>query len=149
MFNDDRPKRRNIYMRFALDWAGRALCKQDNRAVGCVITTEDMRVTLATGYNGPPKQLGNDACRNEKGNCGCLHAEANAIAMVDGRIPNKIMFVTMCPCETCATLIAQSNITKVFYYQDYRNKAGLERLQACGIDVIRINDLGCSRPYLV
>jgi len=135
---DERPKREIIYMKFAYLWAARSLCRQENRKIGCVITTSDMRLVLSSGYNGPPKQLGNLACRGIEGNCGCLHAEANAIAMVDGTIPNKILFVTMAPCEACAGLIAQSNVTKVFYCEDYRDVVGLERLKACNILTIKM-----------
>jgi len=137
MFNE-RPKRETIYMKFAYLWAARSLCKQENRKIGCVITTEDMRLVLSTGYNGPPRPLGNSACRNIPGDCGCSHAEANAIAMVDGTIPDKIMFVTMAPCEYCANLIVQSNIFKVFYCEPYRDSRGLDRLEACGVIVIRM-----------
>jgi len=134
-----RPSRENIYMKIAFLWANRSLCKQENRKIGCVITTNDMRLVLSTGYNGPPKQLDNLACRGTKGFCGCLHAEQNAIAMVDGTIPNKILFVTMEPCENCANLIAQSNISKVFYCEDYRNHIGIERLKECNITVIKMD----------
>ncbi len=136
---DERPKRETIYMKTAYLWAARSLCRQDNRKIGCVITTNNMRISLSTGYNGPPKQLDNLACRGIKGNCGCAHAEANAIAMVDGTIPNKILFVTMSPCEMCANLICQANIGKVFYCEDYKNIAGIKRLEACGIIIIKMN----------
>jgi len=119
-------------------WSQRALCKRPNRQVGCVITTEDMRRVLSHGYNGSPKQLPNDSCRNIPGDCSCVHAEGNAIAMVDGTIPNKIMFITMEPCESCANLIAQANITKIFYCEDYRNQKGLIRLRDCNITVVKM-----------
>ena len=136
---DERPKREVIYMKTAYLWAARSLCRQENRKIGCIITTSDMRMTLSTGYNGPPRQLGNLACRGIGGNCGCLHAEQNAIAIVDGTLSNKILFVTMSPCESCASLIAQANISKVFYCADYRNTTGIERLKICGIIVIKMN----------
>ena len=119
-------------------WAQRALCKQPNRKIGCVITTSSMDRVLSIGYNGPSQPLGNDACRNERGNCGCTHAEVNAIAKADNTIEDKFMFVTMEPCETCANMIVQSNISKLFYCEEYRNHDGIIRLQRCHVNLIRL-----------
>lgn len=136
---DPRPSKESLHMLTAFLWSRRATCKQKNRNIGCVITDNTMDRVLAIAYNGPPAAMLNDACRNIKGDCGCVHAEANAIARVDSTIPNKLMFVTMIPCENCANLIAQSNIDTVFYCEDYRNKAGYRRLIACGINVLKID----------
>jgi len=136
---DERPTRETIYIKTAYLWAARSLCRQEGRKIGCVITTNNQRLVLSTGYNGPPKQLDNLACRGISGDCGCLHAEMNAIAMVDGTIPKKTLFVTMAPCEMCANLIAQSNISRVFYCEDYKNPKGLERLEQCGIIAIQLS----------
>jgi dCMP deaminase len=137
-----RPSREQIHMATAYLWAKRALCIRENRSVGCVITTEDMQQVLSIGYNGPPRQLQNNACTGKVGDCGCVHSEINAIIKVDGRLLNKIMFVTMAPCKDCAKAIAQANITKVFFAEDYRNKEGVELLRKCGIKVIHI------KPFL-
>ena len=133
----ERIRREEIHMLTAHLWSRRSTCKQPNRKIGCVITTSDMKQILSISYNGPPRQLPNDACRNIKSDCGCLHAEQNGIAMVDGTILNKVMFITMQPCETCANLIAQANISKVYYSAEYRNYKGINRLKECGIEVYR------------
>jgi len=138
-----RLDRETIYMLTAYLWSTRATCKQANRAIGCVITTDDMRRVLSISYNGPPKQLSNDACRNISGDCGCNHSEMNGIAMVDGTILNKKMFVTMQPCKVCAGIIAQANISTVYYDKPYRNCDGVNLLRDCGIKVIHM-DLPCS-----
>jgi len=137
---ETRPSKIEIHMRTALLWAERALCKRDNRKVGCVITSQDLRHILGIGYNAPPKNMPHDACRNIPGDCGCLHAEQNAIAVCDGRIPNKVIFITMEPCERCANLIAQANISKVYYEGStvYTNHKGLERLTSCNIPAIKM-----------
>lgn len=134
-----RPTKEQIHMLTAYLWAKRSLCKLYNRKIGCVITSEDMRLILGVGYNGNPAAMPNDSCRNITGNCGCLHAEQNAIAMADGSIPNKLLFVTMTPCESCANLIAQANIKKVHYCEEYRNNQGLTRLHECNIDTIHMH----------
>lgn len=137
---EERPDRRIIHMKTALLWGERSLCKQDNRKVGCIITTGDMQKILAIGYNGPPRPMPNDSCRNlPEGNCGCLHAEMNAIAALDSTVPSKVMFVTMAPCEMCASLIAQAEIRRVYYYQPYRNMKGKDRLRQCGVEVTRLD----------
>jgi len=128
-----RPKREIIHMTTAILWGQRSTCKRPNRKIGAVITTSDMTQILSIGYNGPCKGLFNDSCRNTEGNCGCLHAEMNAIAKVDSTIPNKVLFITMQPCEMCASLIAQANISMVWYLDSYRNNDGLSILSQCNI----------------
>ena len=129
----ERPKREIIHMCTALMWGQRSTCKRPNRKIGAVITTDDMTQILSIGYNGPCKGLFNDACRNTEGNCLCLHAEMNAIAKVDSTILNKVLFVTMQPCEMCASLIAQANISMVWYLDSYRTNDGLVILNQCSI----------------
>lgn len=140
----ERPSRETIHMATAFLWSMRALCKQADRSIGCVITTEDMQQVLAISYNGPVRQLGNDACKNIQGGCGCLHAEINAIIKVDGRLPNKVMFVTMNPCIDCARAIAQANIWKIYYCEVYRNREGLELLIKCGVQIQRLTKKAVS-----
>lgn len=135
---DPRPTKEQIHMQTAFLWSKRATCKRPSRNVGCIITTKDLNCILSIGYNGPPTKLPNDACRNIKGDCGCVHAEQNAISRVDSTVQNKIIFLTMIPCEACANLIAQSNIIKVYYCEDYRNQQGLIRLRECEIEVERV-----------
>lgn len=130
---DKRPSRKTIHMKTAFLWAARSICKQPNRSIGCVITTEDMKRILAIGYNGPPAAMSNNSCRNISADCGCLHAEMNAIAAVDSTILNKVMFVTMEPCEMCASLISQANIIKVYFCEEYRGEKGTIRLTQCHI----------------
>ncbi len=133
-----RPSKINIHMLTAFLWSQRTTCKRTNRNIGCVITDSEMYRILSVAYNGPPTAMSNDSCRNIKGDCGCVHAEANAIARVDSTILHKIMFVTMIPCEDCANLIAQSNINIIYYCDEYRNSKGLDRLISCHVNVIHI-----------
>jgi len=132
-----RLTREQIHMTTALLWGQRSTCKR--LKVGCVITTSDMKRILSIGYNGSPTPMSNDSCKNTEGNCQCLHAEQNAIAMVDGTIPDKVAFITTYPCLSCANLLVQANITKVFYCKDYRNHIGIERLKECNITVIKMD----------
>lgn len=127
-----RPTRESLHMLTALMWSQRSLCKRLH--VGSVITSADMRQVLAIGYNGPGKGLPHDRCRGEQpGACGCVHSEANAIAAVDSTIPNKLLFVSHQPCETCAQLVMNAGIRAVYYWTTYRDDTGANLLRSADI----------------
>jgi dCMP deaminase len=135
--DDGRPWRQSIHMRTAQLWAKRSLCKR--LRVGCVITTHNMRRVLSIGYNGPARSLPHDRCRvDAEGNCGCLHAEDNAIAMCDSTIPDKVIFVTVAPCEQCASRIINAGTTTLWYIDKYRSDVGLELLKDARITVVKM-----------
>ena len=77
----ERPSFLEIYMDLAFSLARRSTCKRLH--VGTVITTTDYRKVLSVGYNGNASGLANTCDRDEKGNCGCLHSEENAIINCD------------------------------------------------------------------
>ena len=108
--------------------------------VGAVVTTWDMRRVLAIGYNGPARGLPPEYIRDTPGDSGCLHAEDNAICALDSTILTTIMFVTNLPCEMCAQRIVQAGIVKVVYLRDYRVRTGLEVLQKCGVQIVKMNE---------
>ncbi len=135
----ERITREEIHMKTAILWSMRSLCKRPSRKIGAVITNLEMDKVLAVGYNGPARQLGNDACRDVIGDCGCLHAEMNAIAKDNSNEPDKIMFVTMSPCGMCASLIAQCGFYRVVYLEEYRNTKGLDILRDCGTMITKMH----------
>lgn len=59
---------------------------------------------LSVGYNGPAAGLDNDSCTNEVGNCGCAHAEINALVKLRSNTP-AILYSTVQPCFNCANAI--------------------------------------------
>ncbi len=84
-------------------------------AVGCVLTTLDLQV-ISYGYNGVAKGLPNRCLRHGTeavGNCGCVHAEQNAIAKAGKPNEPKIAFITMPPCERCASLLVNAGVVLV------------------------------------
>ena len=111
--------------------------------VGCVIV-KDKRI-ISIGYNGMPSGWDND-CEFERDgelytNPEVLHAESNAIAKVASSPEScrgAVLYCTHAPCLDCAKLIHQSGIVQVFYRHKYRNSEGLEFLEKCNIEVIRI-----------
>jgi dCMP deaminase len=70
-----------------------------------------------------------------------IHAEINSISKV-ARSTNSSedadMFITHAPCIECAKSIFQSGIRRVFYKDTYRSEDGLNFLQKCNVEVIRV-----------
>lgn len=128
-----RPQFEQIYMRLALMMAERSTCCRLN--VGCVITSPDYRYVYGVGYNGNASGLHNKCDREEPGNCGCLHAEENAVInCMASREQEKVVFTTNLPCPYCAKrLINMGNVVRVFYHRDYRVRTGLELFTQVGI----------------
>jgi dCMP deaminase len=135
-----RPSFETIYMNLAVQMASRSTCKRTNKTgdlmqVGCAIVTPDFRKVLAVGYNGNASGLANECDSAEVGNCGCIHAEANAVVNCDApRETKKIVLVTHLPCVACGKLLINlGNVQEVIYLSDYRNRASLENFDKVGI----------------
>jgi dCMP deaminase len=131
-----RPSFHSIYMTLAELLSERSTCQR--LKVGCVITSTDFRKVLAVGYNGNVSKGRNTCDRHGAeavGNCGCLHAEENAVINCDvPRVTPKIVFCTHLPCEMCAKrLINLGGVTDVFYEQDYRVRTALPLFDDAGI----------------
>ncbi|MEZ4742365.1 MAG: deaminase [Bdellovibrionota bacterium] len=136
--NNERPSFQLIYMKLALIMAKRSTCKR--MKVGTVITSTDFRKVLAVGYNGNASGLPNTCDREEKGNCGCLHSEENAVINCDSpRSVEKLVFVTHHPCVSCAKrLINLGNVKAVYYANDYRSTDAKELFNMAGIELIKL-----------
>lgn len=131
-----RPAFEDIFLTFAQYLSRRSTCKR--LQVGTVITTRDYHKVLAIGYNGNARGLPNCCDRDEKGNCGCLHSEENAVIHCDTpREQEKYVFVTHLPCVRCAKrLINLGGVRRIYYHQDYHDRTSLHILPQCGIEVI-------------
>ena len=138
----ERPSFTDIYMQLAINMAKRSTCRR--LQVGCAIVTPDFRKVLAVGYNGNAAGCAND-CDNigdlSVGNCGCLHAEDNAVINCDApRQTQKIVFVTHLPCIMCAKrLINLGNVLHINYANEYRSDESKKLLEGVGIDVSLYN----------
>jgi len=111
--------------------------------VGAIVVKDDRIISL--GYNGTPHGWDN-CCEYEteqglKTKPEVLHAESNCISKL-AKSPESgngaVMFVTHAPCIDCAKLIYQSGISEVYYKHGYRDTAGVEFLQQCGIPVTQL-----------
>jgi dCMP deaminase len=96
-----------------------------------------MREIQAIGYNGIPAGLPNEmCCEHMPGACGCVHAEANAIAKLSSKEPDLWLHCTHSPCPSCAGLIInRRNISTVTYETPFRDPAGINLLMRAGIHV--------------
>ena len=150
MVKKSRPSWDEYFLAIAELVSSRSTCLR--RKVGAVIV-KDKRI-LATGYNGAPTGLVHCldiGCLREKQGipsgerqelCRGLHAEQNAIlqAATNSRIPLKgsVIYVTCQPCITCAKMLANSGIKKIFIRDGYPDKFAREILKEAKIKLIRV-----------
>ena len=130
----------DAYMRMALQWS--LLSHALNKKVGSLIVKDKM--IISDGFNGMPSEMDNnceDRFRLTKWEV--LHAEANAILKCARRgisCDDATIYLTLSPCRHCAKLIFQSGISRVVYYEEYKDTAGIEFLKnRKSIIVQRIN----------
>lgn len=110
------------------------------RQVGVIITDWSMSRVVSIGYNGNYSG-GPNACDrpDDIGNCGCLHAEDNALVKAPYGEGKLILFTTLSPCITCAKRIINSSVRKVVYHDAYRNHEGLDLLKRMGIELYKLS----------
>lgn len=129
---DRRSLKLSVMIQFAQSIKSLSTCKRLN--VGCVIIPSDFSNVLAIGYNGVPSGLSNESCNGEKGACGCIHAEMNALTKLNTYLDDLTLITTFSPCSLCAGLIINSGlVARVVYCEDYRDTTPLSLLSKAGI----------------
>lgn len=124
-----------VFGRFVKDLATLSKCEQ--RGVAAIITDRGGSQIYAIGINGGP--VGGAQCLcNLGGKYSCVHAEANAIAKDRSYDTDKTMFVTLSPCPTCAALMINSGIRRLFYIEKWKDTSGLKLLQEAGIPAFQL-----------
>lgn len=118
-----RISKEEMFMRMAEVAASRSTCQR--RKVGVVITDWEGMSVLSIGYNGNAKGLPNKCDSDVPGDCGCIHAEINALIKAPFHQGDLIIYSTVAPCEDCAKLILNSRVKAVYYREEYRNNDGL------------------------
>lgn len=129
---ETRITREQLMLRFAFLVAGRSTCSR--MAVGAVLCSTDGR--LSFGYNG--RAHGEEHCADDKefnaaGQCGCVHAELNAL-LKGGDTIDSIMYCSHAPCPQCARAIVNARVKAVHYVYPYRDPMGVRILEMAGID---------------
>jgi dCMP deaminase len=134
-----RPTEETIFMSMALTLAERVTCLR--KRVAAVFTDAKMHRVLCFGYNGNVAGGPNQCDALLEGNCGCTHAEINALTKSVSSLEGSTCFVTLSPCFACAKVLINRGVTRVVYYETYRNVSGLELLRKHGIIVEKYDNL--------
>ena len=110
--------------------------------VGAIIVSEDNTRLLSLGYNGNHRGGPNVVDGLEPGQSGMIHAEVNCIIKCDYNFNRKkIMYLTHSPCNQCAKLIINANISEVIYENSYRDISGIKLLESVGVSIKRYSDV--------
>lgn len=118
-----------MFLNIAKEVAKMSYCNRSK--VGAVI--ERYGNIISFGYNGAPK--GVDNCCEDSNNVTfphIIHAESNAIlkAAKSGlSTTNATLYLTLSPCLDCSKLILQSEIRRVVYLEEYRDRSGIDFLK--------------------
>jgi len=134
--NTKRISMPELFMSIALLVKQRSICKVNQ--VGVVIAPLNLRNIYSFGYNGPVHGENHNICNGISGQCGCLHAEINALLKVQVKDSEKVMFTTTSPCMYCAKAIIQSGFSKIYYYEPYRDLSPIDYLKKFKIEVIQL-----------
>ena len=134
----NRPSWEKVWMTMAETIAQRS--HHSTFKVGALIVTSDNTQVLSLGYNGNAAGMSNVPQSEKPGCSGLLHAEINALLKLDYNNPkDKVMYLTLSPCEYCAKAIVNSGIKKVVYKEEYRDLTGVKLLYSADIKVIHYN----------
>lgn len=129
------------YMKMALEWGKLSYCER--RQVGALIVKE--RMIISDGYNGTPVGFEN-ICEDDEGYTKwyVLHAEANAILKVAASTQSCVgatLYITLSPCKECSKLVHQAGITRVVYFEEYKDTSGIEFLKKADVEVIQLSTI--------
>jgi len=126
--------------------------KDPSKKVGCCIVDEDNRI-VSIGYNGFPRGCCDTIFPWDKTKDWIdskypyvCHAEANAILNCQGKsCKGCFMYCTLFPCNECAKLIIQSNITKIYYMDDTKDTpsktAAIKMFDSANISYVQMKNV--------
>lgn len=129
--------RMRVFKEFTKSLATLSKCTE--RQVAAIITDKEMMQVHSIGVNGGPKGLADCMCVIE-GKYGCIHAEINALVKDKSNEKDKVMFITLSPCISCAAAIinAPGSFSAVYYFEEWKNTEGIKLLKQAGIKITKI-----------
>ncbi len=153
--HDGRWSMDEVFLRICQVLAERTSCLR--RKLGAVVV-KDGQIT-GVGINGAPKglpQCASVGCVRATQNiasgtrievCRGVHAEQNALlqAGISGS-KGGILYTNGFPCEVCAKLCIQAEISRVVVSGDYPDQRGLKLLRQAGVDLVVLPPLEALRP---
>lgn len=141
--SENRRPRDEVYMDVAKLMSERSTCGRLH--VGAVLTKGNR--IIATGYNGAPSGLPHCidvGCDLFEGHCiRAVHAEASVISMCARygiSTENSSIYITHFPCPSCAKLLINAGILKVYYCHSYRDDKAYQMLVDAGIRVYKVGE---------
>lgn len=125
-------KRLTVFIDFVISLSKLSKCTE--KQVAAIIVDSKLTQVHSIGINGGPSGLEDCMCITD-GKYGCIHAEINALLKCPVTPSEKYMILTLSPCKQCAAAIINSptNITRVFYIQEWKNTKGLLLLKEANI----------------
>jgi dCMP deaminase len=139
---EERISKEELYVSISKIVALRSRCNRNK--VGAVIVKDNS--VIATGCNGPVLSINKGSCNCSKltkcGDLDAIHAEVNAISSCARHGISTLgttMYITLNPCMSCAKLILQSGISKVFFENYYRDITPIDYLKNHGIIIEQYN----------
>lgn len=120
------------------------------RQIGALVTDENNKILL-TSFNRHVPTQENIAVYGDLRSCfdagenhelsNSIHAEASLIGIAAREgisLKNKKMFVTTFPCPTCAKLIVEAGIKKVYYKEGYSLSDAEDILNGADIEIVLV-----------
>lgn len=133
-----------LHMDIALRVAQESYCER--KKVGAILVQDNSNI-IAYGYNGT--KAGDDNCCEDEYDgllvtkSTVIHAEDNVFRKLDESeypidLSNSTMYVTLCPCNDCSSMIKDAGIPRVVYLNSYRSTEGIDYLMDNGIKVEKL-----------
>ena len=118
----------SLYMDFAFRVAKSSYSKR--KKVGCVIVKNNNIISYS--WNGTPN--GEDNCCEDSASItkeSVIHAENNAIIKLAKSTESSVgstIYTTLSPCDKCAGMLIQAEISRIVYCDEYKNLNGIVML---------------------
>lgn len=113
-----------------------ALSSCHSRKVGCILV-DSYGYIRATGYNGPPRNMGDCPCLTRVSGeqldlCPAVHAEQNAILQCHDVMQLRYCITTTKPCRHCIKMLLNTSVQEIIYLEEYPHEGVTELWESAG-----------------